>query len=113
MKRVFVCSPFAGDIAGNVRRTIEYCRYEIIQGNAPFAPHLLYPQMLCECDPEQRETGIRLGLEMLKVCDELHVYGDRISAGMAREIAVWREMGQTPMMCSVLVLIRKREMNLT
>ena len=110
MKKVFVCSPFAGDIDGNIRKAIEYCRYEIIQGNAPFAPHLLYPQMLCECDPQQREDGIRMGLEFLKTCDELHVYGDRISNGMAREIAVWKEMGNIPIMCSLIVLIRKTEM---
>ena len=110
MKKVFVCSPYAGDIDLNAKMAAEYCRIEMIQGNVPFAPHLHNTRFLNESNPLDREMGIRLGLEMLKICDELHVYGDRISNGMAREIAVWKEMGRTPIRCSVGLLLKKEEM---
>ena len=43
MKRIFVCSPFAGDIARNVKVAEALCRRVMRSGHAPFAPHLLYP----------------------------------------------------------------------
>ncbi len=87
MKKVFVCSPYSGDIEGNTARAIKYCQAEIAAGNIPFAPHLIFPRMLDENKPEDRELGIRMGLEMMRCCDELHVYGQHISQGMPREIA--------------------------
>ena len=107
MKRVFVCSPYAGDIEGNTRKAREYCRLETIQGNLPFAPHLLFPQFMDDGNAQQRELGIRMGLEIMKHCDELHVYGDRISSGMAREIATWREMGRVEKRLTVTILIKE------
>lgn len=92
MKRVFVCSPYAGDIEGNTQRAIEYCRREIEAGNVPFAPHLLFTQILSESDPAGRAKGIELGLRMLEVCDEIHIYGDRVSGGMAMEINHWNKL---------------------
>lgn len=107
MKKVFVCSPFAGNIAENVDRARDYCRIEIARGNMPIAPHLLYPQFMDDSDPHQRELGIRMGLELLKTCDELHVYGPRISTGMAREIAVWREMGNKEIRYQLSVIVKE------
>ena len=98
MKKVFVCSPYAGDIESNRKAAIKYCRYEIECGNVPFAPHLFFPQILTESNQEERELGISLGIEMMKACDELHVFGDRISEGMKREIDVWRSMGRREIM---------------
>lgn len=92
MKKVFVCSPYAGDIAGNVRRAQEYCKIEIVRGNAPFAPHLLYPYLMDDSNPVERTHGIKMGLEFLNVCDELHVYGARVSSGMEAEIMHWIAM---------------------
>jgi hypothetical protein len=90
MNKVFICSPFGGDIEGNIRRAIKYCQEEIEKGNCPFAPHLLYPQMLDENIPEHRALGIRLGIEMLKRCDDLRVCGDRITPGMLEELKAWK-----------------------
>jgi hypothetical protein len=92
MKRVFVCSPYANDIPGNTDRAIKYCLAEVNAGNVPFAPHLIYPQILSESDPEGRKKGIELGLAMMEACDELHIYGDRVSNGMATEIAHWNKL---------------------
>lgn len=54
---------------------------------APFAPHLLYPAVLDESEPEQRAQGISAGLEWLAVAETVVVYGDLgVSEGMAAEL---------------------------
>jgi len=85
MKRIFVCSAYAGDIEANTAKAIEYCRRVIAEGHAPFAPHLLYPQMLDESNPADRAKGIACGLAWLDVCDEMWVFG-LVSSGMRQEI---------------------------
>ena len=91
--RIFVCSPYAGDVAGNVARARRYTQQVIAQGHAPFAPHLLYPQCLDDDDPQQREAGIACGLAFLRVCDEVWVFGSNITAGMRVEIECARQSG--------------------
>ena len=87
MKRVFICSPFAGDTERNIRIARRLCKLEIEAGNAPFAPHLLFPQILDDVDPNSRDVGIACGLAYLAVCDEMLVYaGHGVSAGMRREL---------------------------
>lgn len=90
---VFICSPFAGDTAGNMLKAIRYMRFASDAGCVPFAPHLLYPQVLDEFDPAERELGISYGLVWLNKCDELWVFGRHISNGMAREIAKAQKRG--------------------
>lgn len=90
---VFICSPFASDIAGNVMRTIRYMRFAVVKGVIPFAPHLLYPQVLDEDDPSSRELGLFFGMVWLGKCDELWVFGRHLSNGMAREIAKAKNRG--------------------
>jgi len=55
------------------------------------APHLLYPQLLDDSNPRERQAGLDMGLAMLPRCDELWCYGDRSSHGIHLEIeeAVW------------------------
>lgn len=49
-------------------------------------PHLIYPQILDDTIPEQRELGLTLGYHLLAACSEMWVCGERISDGMAKEI---------------------------
>lgn len=90
---VFICSPYAGDVEGNTKRAIGYMRFAVARGAIPFAPHLLYPQVLDEDDPSQRELGLFFGTVWLGKCDELWVFGNRISNGMAREMAKAKKRG--------------------
>lgn len=83
---VYIASPYAGDVAGNTKFAIECCRHAIKRGQTPIAPHLLYPQMLDDEVPEERTLALMLGRNLLAVCDELWVCGERISSGMAAEI---------------------------
>lgn len=92
-KLIYIASPFAGEIEANIAFAKKACRYAIRQGHTPIAVHLLYPQMLDDSDPAERETGLRLGHRVLEVCDELWCCGDRISSGMAREIEEAQKLG--------------------
>ncbi len=57
-KKVFICSPFRGDMEGNARKAAAYCRMACEQGFLPVAPHLLFPQFLNEGIEEERRLGI-------------------------------------------------------
>lgn len=106
MKKVFICSPFGGKTE-NLWIAKSMCSYAIKKGYAPIAPHLLYPQLLDDDKPEERELGIVAGLEWLKVCDEILVYTKHpqkgveniikesltISKGMAVEIRLASSLG--------------------
>lgn len=87
MKRIFICSPYGGDPA-NQERAREYCREALSAGHAPFAPHLLYPQMLDDANPVQRAVGLEAGLLFLATCDEMWAYPglEGLTSGMRREV---------------------------
>lgn len=88
MKLIYIASPLAGDIAGNTKRALDYCRIAAKQDVVPIAPHTIFTQFLDDCDPEQRRIGMKMGVALLKRCEELWVFGDVISAGMRSEITV-------------------------
>ena len=87
MKRIFLCSRYAGDTVRNEAVAERLCRRVVEAGHAPFAPHLLYPRFLNDEDPTERELGIASGLAFMEVCDEVWVYtSDGVSSGMGREL---------------------------
>lgn len=83
---VFICSPFAGDIKRNTQKAKRYLKFAVDNDAIPFASHLLYPQVLDEHDPAQRELGIFFGMVWLGKCDQLWVFGNHITPGMRAEI---------------------------
>lgn len=83
---VFVSSPYAGDIEGNVERARKYCRFAFERGKIPIAPHLLFPQFLKE--ETERELAMHFNYVLLGKCQEVWVFGGCISPGMVKEIAV-------------------------
>ena len=90
---VYVASPFAGDTEYNIARARGYCRFAVAEGAIPIAPHLLYPQFMDDDDKEQRELGLFFALVLLGKCDELWVFGNKISKGMKAEIAKAKKRG--------------------
>lgn len=92
MKKTFICSAYSGDIKKNTERAKRYCLAALDQGYAPFAPHLLYPQFLRDESGEDRYIGIQCGLEFLKCCDIVLVFGT-ITAGMHTEIEQAERLG--------------------
>ena len=93
MKLIYVASPYKGDIKKNIEYAKQACRYILNEGNAFFCPHLLYPQVLDDNDPEERKIGLKMGKQLLAKCDELWAFGDRISQGMFEEIEYARQNG--------------------
>jgi hypothetical protein len=50
----------------------------------PIAPQLYLPHLIDEAT--QRERALDLCLELLATCDEVRVFGRRVSPGMEREL---------------------------
>ena len=90
---VYICSPFAGDTAENIKRAERFCRFAVDRGCIPLAPHLLYPRFMKE--PEERENALFMGMVLLGKCDEVWVLSDCISDGMKAEIALAEKRRQT------------------
>ena len=91
MKLVYLCSPLRGNYEENMKRVTEYCKTASELGVITFAPHLYFTQFYRDTIPEEREKGLQLGLAMLDKCEELWVMGNRITQGMASEIAYAKE----------------------
>jgi len=86
-KKVYVVSPYAGEVYRNIVNTKWYCRFVIKEGAIPIASHLMYPRFLNDMDPEERELGIMFGFSLMEGCDEVWVFTENgISEGMRREI---------------------------
>ena len=92
-KMVYVASRYAGDIPANTKAAVRCCRQVIAEGCVPVASHLLYPQMLDDDDPRERELGLSFGLALLRLCDEVWVYGEP-SPGMKQEITEASRLGK-------------------
>lgn len=100
---VYICSPcrprFAGDMGReelqeNLRNAEAYCLAAAHSHAIPIAPHLLFTRFLDEMTPSDRNLGREMGMELLKRCDEVWVFGERVTEGMWDEIAAAKRMGK-------------------
>ena len=101
-KKIFVCSPYRPlaeteesrkvELESNIHRAKTACRILTTLGFMPLAPHLYFTTFLEDEVKRERENGIRLGLQWLEEADEVWVFGDAISEGMAVEIARAKEL---------------------
>ena len=85
MKLVSIESPFAGDVAANVRYARACMKDSLQRGEAPIASHLLYTQrgILNDSIDVERWQGIHAGFAWNKHAQLTAVYTDRgISSGM-------------------------------
>lgn len=92
-KLVYVCSPCKGDVENNIERAKEYCKSVLIAGHIPLAPHIAFSGILHDDIPQERQTALLIGLELMSRCDELWVFSGTISDGMAAEIKLAKEKG--------------------
>lgn len=90
-KKVYICAPLGGDVEGNIERVKEYARYALKCGAAPVVPHF-YALCLNDNIPEERELGRSAGMSLLWFCDELWIFGDEVTEGMAAEIAFCKSL---------------------
>jgi hypothetical protein len=108
MKLVSIESPFAGNVAKNLRYARAALRDSLTRGEAPIASHLLYTQdgVLDDTLPDERRRGIAAGHAWMEKADLVAVYSDLgISSGMrqgvdeaeARKVPViYRTIGWLP-----------------
>jgi hypothetical protein len=103
MRRVIVESPFAGKPGrwqwwhrwrnrAYARRCLADC---LARGEAPFASHLIYPQVLNDGVANERALGIAAGLAWGAAAEATVVYVDRgVSGGMRQGIAAAKAAGR-------------------
>lgn len=82
---VYVASPFAGDEARNTENAIRYCRFAVDSGAIPLAPHIFLSRFMSEVT--ERDKAMFMNKVFLGRCEQLWVFGERITDGMAAEIA--------------------------
>jgi hypothetical protein len=87
MRLVLLESPYAGSILENIRFA-NACMLDCFnRGEAPFASHLLYPQVLNDLDPDDRKRGILAGFAWGFWADAQIFYLDRgMSPGMVEAL---------------------------
>lgn len=86
---VYVCSPYRGNIDENVKNARVYSRFTFDKKNIPITPHLLYPQFLNDEDLFERNIAIhKINYVLIGLCKEMWVFGDVITDGMKKEIAI-------------------------
>lgn len=90
---IYICSPLKGNIERNIQRAIGYSRFVYSKGGIPLAPHAIFTQFLDDNIPEERNAGIDMGIQLLLKCDELWAFGEKISEGMAAEMAAAKTLG--------------------
>lgn len=89
---VYICSPYRGDINQNVKKAQVYSRFAVEQQYVPLAPHLLFPQFVSEVT--ERRMALKMDSAVLLRCDEVWVFGDEITGGMASDIRLAKAAGK-------------------
>lgn len=85
MKRVFICAPLGGSREDQLRTAIQYTEYALKSGAAPVVP--LFFEISLQGDAhDASETISSAGLSLLWLCDELWVFGNRITEEMQQQI---------------------------
>lgn len=91
MKRVYICHPYSDDPAGNAEKVRVICRSLAERGFNPIAPQLYLNQLVLE--DTQRELAMKICLDLVKMCDEVWVYGEP-PAGMRQELELCSRMSK-------------------
>ncbi len=87
MKRVIILSPYKGDVEANVEYAWSCVLDSMKRGEAPWASHLFYTQIMNDSDPAQRALGFECEAAWLRGADLIAVYLDRgMSSGMMKTI---------------------------
>lgn len=86
MKKIFICSPYRGNIGVNTKKAVYYAKIIAGAGDIPIVPHIYFPIFLDENNPNERMKGIEMGLELMDICDTVYVFGFDITDGMKFEL---------------------------
>ena len=108
--RTIIESPYGSKDPNIVQRNLRYLRRclkdSLVKGEAPFASHMIYTQVLDDNKPDERKTGIEAGMAWGEVAELVAVYTDYgVTDGMLVGInrakhrgihAVYRQIGENP-----------------
>lgn len=97
--RVIIESPYRATDVYSIEQHKAYLLHALAdsvrRGEAPFASHLLIPEILDDDTPYERALGIRCGLTWGQLCDKVVVCSDLgVSNGMKQAIAFYKEIGK-------------------
>lgn len=90
---IYICAPYKGDTKQNIQDAIRYASFAYQLGNLPITPHLLFP-FLDDTIQKHREDAMTMDIIMLGKCQEVWVFGDRITEGMKAELIVAKRRRQ-------------------
>lgn len=90
-KKAYICSPLSAPDAKGVSHNMDMARFYMkkmkdLYHCRTFAFHAYLPLMLDDSIPEERETALWIGMELMNLCEALIICGRRVSSGMAGEI---------------------------
>lgn len=80
MRVAYICSPL-----NDLEKTRRYARYVLSCGMVPLTPYL-YFLILNYGRKEERKLGVKAGLSLLWLCNEVWVFGDEITDEMREEL---------------------------
>ncbi len=83
---VYICAPYSGDIAENRRNAELYAKLAFKRGYIPITPHMMFP-FLDDKKAEERAEVLEMCKELAGRCDQVWVFGDRLTAGMMHELS--------------------------
>jgi len=87
-RRAILESPFAASVEKNRIYAIACARDMLSRGEAPFASHLIYPQLFDKYTEENRQKGMAAGRVWIPAAELSVVYTDLgLTEGMLRGIA--------------------------
>jgi len=95
-KIIYIAHPIGGDVPGNLEKIGAIYRSLSLQKLViPFAPYIAPISCLDDNVPQERAIGFEHNKALFdrKAMDEVWLYGDRISNGMAQEIEWANRMG--------------------
>jgi hypothetical protein len=93
MKRVFLISPYSGDVERNLKYADKCQTFCFSSGLAPFAGHILYPRVLDDNIEKDRDFGMRSAYAWLSVADMAVAFMDLgVSRGMRADLDAARRL---------------------
>ena len=90
--KIYVCSPYGG-LQENYEKAKKFGKYVVSKGHIPLIPHTMLHGILEDKFPLEREKGLEAGKLLMKLCDEVWVFGTNITSGMAGEIMEAARLG--------------------
>lgn len=104
MIKAYVCSPLSDESKAGMRMNMLRARHymRLIAGKYKYhtyAPHAYLPELLDDDCPEERALALSFGMELLKLCQKVIIFGERISAGMQKEIELAFQLGKEVFLC--------------